>query len=231
MAFMRADVGPIDRSRQNDSAPGLTSPLTGLRFWSVDPLTQEKVLGSAAACFGRGGYAKTSIDTIAERAGVAKGTVYLYCKSKQDLFYQSVHRELRQWVADLSKQIDPRRRADELMMEMGASDAAFMQKRPLVQDLLFGMFHGQLPEMAPQFEELRELGIKHVIELITLGIRQKIFDPDIDVEATARVLQDMQIAGTLLGRRTGLPTREAMPEVRRQQLAAFRLVMNGLRVR
>src|SRR5687767_5115358 len=99
----------------------------------MERTTQEKVLDSAATCFARQGYAKTSIDDVAARAGVGKGTVYLYCKSKQDLFYQSVHRELRQWVADLSNIIDHRRPADELMLEMGASDAAFLERRPLVR--------------------------------------------------------------------------------------------------
>jgi TetR/AcrR family fatty acid metabolism transcriptional regulator len=193
----------------------------------VDVATQEKVLRSATACFGHAGYAKTSIDTIAERAGVAKGTVYLYCKSKQDLFYQAVHRELRAWVAELSKHIDPRRPADELMMEMGASDAAFVERRALVRDLLYGMYHGQIPAMAAQFEELRALGLQHVIELLELGIRQGRFAADLDVEATARVLQDLQISGSLLVHRTGLP----LPEVRRRQIAAFRLVMDGLRSR
>ena len=73
----------------------------------MEPTTRERILESAARVFGRHGYAKTSIDSVAAQAGVGKGTVYLYCKSKQDLFYQSVHRELRRWVADLSQGIDP----------------------------------------------------------------------------------------------------------------------------
>jgi AcrR family transcriptional regulator len=189
--------------------------------------TEEKVLASAVKCFTRRGFAKTSIDSIAAGAGVAKGTVYLHCESKQDLFYRSVHRELRRWVAELSTRIEPRRPADALMMEIGASDAAFLERRPLVRDLLFGMYHGQIPEMAEQFEELRALGLRHVVELLELGIRQGIFAADLDVHATARVLQDMQIAGTLLGHRTGLDA----AEVRRRQVAAFRLVMEGLRAR
>ncbi len=174
----------------------------------MEPVTQERILRSAAECFGRWGYKKTSVDAVAERAGVAKGTVYLYCDSKEDLFYQSVHRELRQWIADLSKRIDRRRPANELMVEMAASDLEFIEPRPLVRDLLFGMFHG-------------------LLELLELGIRQGVFAPDLDTEATARVLQDMQIAGTLLGHRT----RKSPAEVRRQQIAAVRLVMKGLEAR
>lgn len=193
----------------------------------MDTSTRERILDSAAECFARRGYKKTSIDSVAERAGVGKGTVYLYCQSKEDLFYQSVHRELRQWIADLSKRIDRRRPADELMVEMAASDLEFIERRPLVRDLLFGMYHGLLPQWAARFEELRSLGQRHVIELLELGIRQGVFADDIDVEATARVLQDMQIAGALLGHRA--PKNRA--DVRRQQLAAVRLVMRGLKAR
>jgi AcrR family transcriptional regulator len=189
--------------------------------------TQERILNSAAACFGRWGYKKTSIDAVAEQAGVAKGTVYLYCNSKQDLLYQAVHRELRQWIADLSKKIDPRRPANELMLEMAASDAEFIEKRPLVRDLLFGMFHGLLPDWADRFDELRALGQRHIVELLQLGIRQGLFASDLDVKATASVLQEMQLSGALLGHRTRRP----LADVRRQQLAAIRLVMKGLEAR
>lgn len=193
----------------------------------MEPITQERILRSAAECFTRWGYKKTSIDAVAERAGVGKGTVYLYCDSKEDLFYQCVHRELRQWIADLSKKIDPRRPANELMLEMAAADLDFVEKRPLVRDLLFGMFHGLLPNWADRFEELRTLGQRHVVEVLNLGIRQGVFDADLDVEATARVLQDMQIAGTLLGHRT----RRSEHDIRREQVAAVRLVMKGLEAR
>ena len=86
---------------------------------------------------------------------------------------------------------------------------------------------GLLPDWADRFEELRALGQKHVVEVLELGIRQGVFAPDLDVAATARVLQDMQVAGTLLGHRT----KASHAEVRRQQLAAVRLVMKGLEVR
>ena len=71
------------------------------------------------------------------------------------------------------------------------------------------------------------LGLRHVVELIELGIRQGVFANDIDVEATARVLQEMQLAGVLLGHRTN----RSLTDVRRQQLAAVRLVMDGLKAR
>lgn len=47
---------------------------------------REEILSSAARLFGENGYHATTIDDVAERAGVAKGTVYWYFRSKKALF-------------------------------------------------------------------------------------------------------------------------------------------------
>lgn len=189
--------------------------------------THERILDAATKCFGKHGYKGTSIDKVAERAQVAKGTVYLYCENKEDLFYQAVHRELRQWVGSLSMKIDRRKRADHILFEMAAADLEFVEERPLVRDLLHGLFHGLLPGWSERWEELREIGLKHVVEVLELGIHQGVFASELDVTATARVLQEMQVAGTLLAHRTSRP----IEDVRRQQIASVNLVMKGLLAR
>lgn len=186
--------------------------------------TEDAILDSASRCFTRYGFKKTSMDNVATEARVAKGTVYLYCQNKQDLFYRTVERELRAWTEDLSSLIDPDVPAGEILTEMGRRDAAFVEQRPLVADLLSGMVDGDLPAFAERFTELRAIGLRHVVTVLELGIRQGVFAEDLDVRATARVLQEMQLAGALLRHRRELPLRE----VRRQQAAALRLVLGGL---
>jgi AcrR family transcriptional regulator len=44
--------------------------------------------------FGKAGVANATLDEIAERAGVSKGTVYLYFSSKQELFRQTIRQAL-----------------------------------------------------------------------------------------------------------------------------------------
>ncbi len=51
-----------------------------------DPAKRARLLETAAEEFARVGYERASIDTIALRAGVAKGTVYLYFMNKAHLF-------------------------------------------------------------------------------------------------------------------------------------------------
>lgn len=45
-----------------------------------------EILAAAIDLFSEKGYASTQMQEIADRAGVAKGTVYLYFKTKQDVF-------------------------------------------------------------------------------------------------------------------------------------------------
>lgn len=47
---------------------------------------REEILASAARLFAESGYHATTIDDVAEAAGVAKGTVYWYFRSKKALF-------------------------------------------------------------------------------------------------------------------------------------------------
>jgi AcrR family transcriptional regulator len=192
----------------------------------MERVKQECILGAAVRAFQRFGFRKASIEEIARDAGVAKGTVYLAYESKEDLFYQAVHRELREWIAEMSKLVDPRRPADELLQEVSRASMAMMDGRPLVRDLFIGLVHGQLPGWTERLEELRGLGRSMIVEILRLGVRQGRFRADLDIEETAVVLQDLQLAGYLTVVRAGI--RDPGGLERRSQ-AAFSLVLDGLR--
>jgi AcrR family transcriptional regulator len=51
---------------------------------------RQAILEAALAVFADEGFAAAKLDHVAERAGVAKGTIYLHFKDKQDLFEQMV---------------------------------------------------------------------------------------------------------------------------------------------
>lgn len=56
----------------------------------------ERILDAAAELIQRWGYNKTTIDDIAKQAGVAKGTIYLHWKTREDLFRALIlHEELK----------------------------------------------------------------------------------------------------------------------------------------
>jgi AcrR family transcriptional regulator len=191
----------------------------------VDVGKKECILVEAARAFARWGFKKTSVDDIAKAAKVAKGTVYLACASKEDLFYQVIEREMHAWVADIARMIDPAVAADELLVRMSQAGIAYLDTHPLVQDLFFGKTSELLPALRTRLQELRALGSAHVVEVLKLGQRQGIFRPELDCEAVASLLQDLQLT-TYLFHNHG-PDRDA--RILRRGAAGLDLVLNGLR--
>ena len=59
----------------------------------------QEILEAAFAEFSRNGYAMTTLDQIAERAGVTKGTIYVYFENKEHLFISMV-REITKATLD-----------------------------------------------------------------------------------------------------------------------------------
>jgi AcrR family transcriptional regulator len=56
-----------------------------------DPqLRRQAILEAGLAIFSSAGFAAAKLDAVAEKAGVAKGTIYLHFRDKQDLFEQIV---------------------------------------------------------------------------------------------------------------------------------------------
>jgi AcrR family transcriptional regulator len=53
-----------------------------------------EILAAALAAFAERGFAATRLDDVAERAGVTKGTLYLYFRNKEELFKAVVRQQL-----------------------------------------------------------------------------------------------------------------------------------------
>ena len=60
----------------------------------------QEILEAAFVEFSRNGYAVTTLDQIAERAGVTKGTIYVYFENKEHLFISMV-REITKGATEI----------------------------------------------------------------------------------------------------------------------------------
>ena len=65
----------------------------------------DRILDAAAELMLRWGYNKTTIDDIARYAGVAKGTIYLHWKTREDLFMVLMRREYVRLMEDIQQRI------------------------------------------------------------------------------------------------------------------------------
>jgi len=53
----------------------------------IPPQRRKQILDAAKELFSRSGYHGVTVDAIAERAGISKGNLYWYFKSKRDIFH------------------------------------------------------------------------------------------------------------------------------------------------
>jgi AcrR family transcriptional regulator len=132
--------------------------------WSRRKEARPAELTSAALeLFVERGYAATRLEDVAKRAGVSKGTLYLYFKSKEDLFKTVVREGML-----------PALERGERMLEEHRGSAAFLL-RELVQgwwELIGNTPFGGLPKL--MFSECRnfpELGRFYYEEVISRGYR------------------------------------------------------------
>ena len=94
------------------------------------------ILQAAFAVVTERGYSDTKVDEVARRAGVAKGTVYLYFKDKPAIYIGLVDWLLEQALAIIAevmaRPISPRRKLEELFLTL----ASGMMSNPGVMALL-----------------------------------------------------------------------------------------------
>ena len=77
-----------------------SGPLPSSRWRRRKEARPGEILDAALACFAEHGFAATRLDAVAKRAGVTKGTLYLYFPNKEELFKAVVRQAI---VANIAR--------------------------------------------------------------------------------------------------------------------------------
>jgi len=81
----------------------VTCPADNAPRWRRRPSERpDEILGAALEVFANQGLAGARVEDIAARAGVSKGTVYLYFPGKEELFREAVRAKVRRTIEELS---------------------------------------------------------------------------------------------------------------------------------
>jgi AcrR family transcriptional regulator len=86
-----------------------TTPVEGdrkARSESARAARREEILAAARRVFARQGFRGTTIADIAEEAGIALGTIYLYFPSKEDVF-AALNEQYNQYIATALTDVPP----------------------------------------------------------------------------------------------------------------------------
>ncbi len=112
---------------------------------------RASILTAAGKLFAARDFDAISVDDIAKKVGLAKGTVYLYFKTKEALFLELVAEQLETWVSDSTPELKKARVSPPAIAAVVAST---LSQRPVLIRLL-GLLHAVL-ERNTEITSLRE---------------------------------------------------------------------------
>ena len=159
--------------------------------------TRERITTAALDLIAEGGYLNASIAAVAERAGVAVGTVYRHFHSKSDLFAE-VFRQASQREVDAMRAGAAASRGDSAAERIAAGTETFARRALAGRRLAWAL----LAEPVDPAVEAERLHFRHsyrdvIAEIVADGVRSGEL-PEQDVETTAAALVGA-IGETMLG--------------------------------
>lgn len=180
---------------------------------------EERILKSAFELFCRNGFAETDIESIAKKAGVAKGTVYLYFKSKNDLFMRSmmfVFEELDKQVNILMAEKETYRGK---LKEFISLNIYIMLTNNIMSKMLLGELYNVLKkENTLKMSALKEkmgMKFKDVEGLIKAGIKNGEFKDVDPASVSAMILGGMNMI--VMRNSMNRKTETEEPEIKKMQ--------------
>ena len=145
--------------------------------------TRASLLVAAAAEFGRVGFARANVDAISISAGCAKGTIYNYFRSKEDLFLAVVEEASAQAAASASALDEATARERLAAILVGFCAWAGEHDpfaRVLVRECLMGT-----PELQGRMAEAEEPLLAAVEAILREGARRGELRDDVPAERLA----------------------------------------------
>jgi AcrR family transcriptional regulator len=137
----------------------------------------ESILDAAERVFFSKGVREATMDEVAEAAELSKGTIYLYFKSKQEIYYNINHRALLILRKMFEQVMDLPVPGAEKIREIGRAYYRFSQEYP---DYFEAMMHFEAEVL--KAEDAGSIGIEcheagmEVLGLVAESIRQGIAD-------------------------------------------------------
>jgi len=153
---------------------------------------RSELLAAARAVFGKKGFHDACIDEIAEMAEVAKGTVYLYYKSKRDLYMEALKFGVESLNEQLKAKAEVTEDCEQTLRLLTETKIAFFEEN---RDF-FRIYYSELgklpghPSAIPFARDLYAEQARVFEGVLRAGIRRRKVR-NLDVQKTALAIADL----------------------------------------
>lgn len=137
---------------------------------------KRKIVLAAISEFAKDGFEKASIESIALKAKVAKGTVFYHFRSKQELFAEIVDEGQKTFEEILIRKTKDLKNNQEKIEKLVEIEVDFIHR---YRDL-FSIYLGEMIKKVVNFEVIEKILVE--------GIENEEFRKDLDIRTTAVAL-------------------------------------------
>ncbi len=172
---------------------------------------RERVLAAAAGLFAQLGFARCDMAQIASLAGVAKGSLYNYFDSKEDLYLYVCLDGLKRSRAAVYDGLDPDWGIFRQLAHIFRSGVEFVLAHPDYSRLYLNLASSGLEDFADKLSlEIEKHTADFLKDLIRRGVDQGLVRSDIDVNLAAFLINSLYIifAVSLVSRHFQIRMRE-----------------------
>jgi len=161
--------------------------------------TRESILEAAQNLFGERGFSKTTLEDVAQVAGVSRPLVYRYFGDKRELFALVVARVLKEWNGVLRVEAAHATpgTAHTLRLVLRAC-LDFARTRSVLRGLLLRDARLVRAEIGPVLDEGRAMLPALLREVLALGVERGDVRSDLDLDDMAHVVAEVFVSYTLL---------------------------------
>lgn len=147
---------------------------------------RDRIVQSAIECFSEYGFDRSRMDDIAQTADLSKGTLYLYFKSKEDLFYAICENNLKVIKEQLSRMFATRKENLLYDVEQFYDNLQKLEKKG-DEKVFFEIVaeSARNPKLQKILYEQRTKIFDVVKEYLDLQVQKGFFRKNIDTEAIA----------------------------------------------
>jgi TetR/AcrR family transcriptional regulator len=179
---------------RNDTAD-TGAPTPGTAAWDLLPAAkQQQIMDAAVDEFAARGYSGASMNALVKAAGISKGSLFHYFRTKGGLFEGIVDTAFGQVKARVKAVRDDTagRPLPERLEQLLATGFDFVSEHPRLAGIYFRVLRsGDAPFGLGRVEELGRHSRRFLAELITQARDAGEIDPVVDVERTAWLIDAM----------------------------------------
>jgi AcrR family transcriptional regulator/predicted DNA-binding transcriptional regulator AlpA len=135
----------------------------------------ESILDAALEVFQTKGYHNSTVDDIAQQAGVSKGTCYQYFSGKEEVFLSTIDRTLDRLIVEADAAAGG---AKDALQRLGLKGLTFISKYRDLQFMFIGMFTevmGGNERIRKKAADVYEKVAEFLVRDLDAGVREKAF--------------------------------------------------------